>query len=42
LPMFIDNNLKFGTLAERTSKQSGMPGTHKKVDHIFKGSNTSL
>jgi hypothetical protein len=30
--MLIDNNLKFGTLVERTSKQSGMPGTHKNLN----------
>ena len=29
--MFIDSNLKFGTLAERTRKQPGMPGTHKSL-----------
>jgi hypothetical protein len=29
--MFIDTNLRFGTLAERTSKQPGMPGTHQSI-----------
>jgi hypothetical protein len=37
--MLIDNNLKLGTLAERTSKQSGMPGTHNSVHTISNRAN---
>ena len=35
LPFTLDTYLKFGTLAERTDKQPGIPGTQQQNRHIF-------